>query len=91
MVVGGPACSGRQVYHLPVSLYNPRKRPFHSLPCVLPPIKKEDEEKIVISTMEEVVEQYGLKLNTSPSFEHGVETLADPISRDLIFIFGPHT
>jgi hypothetical protein len=59
---GGPACTGRRVYHLPVS--NPRKRPFHSLdvdpplPCVLPPIKKEDEEKIVISTMEEVVEQY---------------------------------
>jgi citrate lyase alpha subunit len=55
---------------------------------VLPPIKRGDEDKIVNSVLEEVVEQSGLKLNTSLSFEHRVETPANPIGNGGISVIG---
>jgi hypothetical protein len=75
---------GRRVYtssaplSLPAGIRNPRIRPFMSgafvgtVPAEIPPLKQEDETKIVRTLLNELNEKFGVNLDCQPSFERNV-------------------
>jgi hypothetical protein len=94
---GGVANSDERSLFLPHSYRNPRRRNFlspdadPSLPSLVKPFSKENEEKLVKTLIAELTGNYGLRINKNPSFERGgSSTAADTVPGRIILIGASH-
>ncbi len=76
---GGGGAEGRALF-LPTTFRNPRKRSFYSaptnpaLPCTIPRMSEKAETRIISVLLHELVQKFGVSVNTNPILECGSVT-----------------